>query len=208
MAHDPQLTLTDVQWVLGHAHLTTTQLYVTPSPGRGRAGGAGSPRPPARRRDDPPPPAPGYDPRSLAVLFGQDLMSRQAHRLARRRPWRTRPARRRRRATVRSAPGFPRVRSRRAGRRPRARWRTRRDGWPARRFLPPSHATRAGRRHGVIKLLRWLSTFPGESWQQRWLTSGVEEHSGRGLGAAAAGLARRARPAHRRVRLIGCPPAC
>jgi hypothetical protein len=28
MAHDPQLSLTDVQWVLGHAHLTTTQLYV------------------------------------------------------------------------------------------------------------------------------------------------------------------------------------
>ena len=45
---------------------------------------------------------------------------------------------------------------------------------------PPSHATRAGRRHGVINLLRWLSTFPGESWQQRWLTSGVEEHPGAG----------------------------
>jgi site-specific recombinase XerD len=29
MARDPQMTLTDVQWVLGHAHLSTTQLYVT-----------------------------------------------------------------------------------------------------------------------------------------------------------------------------------
>ena len=29
MARDPQMSLTDVQWVLGHAHLTTTQLYVT-----------------------------------------------------------------------------------------------------------------------------------------------------------------------------------
>ncbi len=29
MARDPQMTLTDVQWVLGHAHVSTTQLYVT-----------------------------------------------------------------------------------------------------------------------------------------------------------------------------------
>ncbi|MDW6064500.1 site-specific integrase [Streptomyces sp. FXJ1.4098] len=28
MARDPKLALTDVQWVLGHAHLTTTQIYV------------------------------------------------------------------------------------------------------------------------------------------------------------------------------------
>jgi integrase len=33
MARDPQLPLTDVQWVLGHAHLSTTQLYLTPMPG-------------------------------------------------------------------------------------------------------------------------------------------------------------------------------
>jgi hypothetical protein len=30
MAEDPQLPLTDVQLVLGHASLTTTQLYTTP----------------------------------------------------------------------------------------------------------------------------------------------------------------------------------
>lgn len=29
MARDPEMPLTDVQWVLGHAHLSTTQLYVT-----------------------------------------------------------------------------------------------------------------------------------------------------------------------------------
>ncbi|WP_222432366.1 tyrosine-type recombinase/integrase [Leekyejoonella antrihumi] len=29
MARDPQMSLTDVQWVLGHAHLSTTQLYVS-----------------------------------------------------------------------------------------------------------------------------------------------------------------------------------
>lgn len=33
MARDPELPLADVQWVLGHAHLSTTQLYVTPTPG-------------------------------------------------------------------------------------------------------------------------------------------------------------------------------
>jgi hypothetical protein len=47
-------------------------------------------------------------------------------------------------------------------------------------FLAASPATSAGRRHGVINLLRWLSTFPGESWQQRWLTSGAEQHPGAG----------------------------
>lgn len=30
MIDDPALSLTDVQWVLGHAHLTTTQLYLRP----------------------------------------------------------------------------------------------------------------------------------------------------------------------------------
>ncbi|MGH3504713.1 MAG: tyrosine-type recombinase/integrase, partial [Nocardioidaceae bacterium] len=30
MVDDPGLSLTDVQWVLGHAHLTTTQLYLRP----------------------------------------------------------------------------------------------------------------------------------------------------------------------------------
>src|SRR5260370_1554085 len=32
MARDPLMPLTDVQWVLGHAHLTTTQLYLSPLP--------------------------------------------------------------------------------------------------------------------------------------------------------------------------------
>lgn len=30
MIDDPGLSLSDVQWVLGHAHLTTTQLYLRP----------------------------------------------------------------------------------------------------------------------------------------------------------------------------------
>ena len=32
MSRDPQMPLTDVQWVLGHAQLTTTQLYLAPLP--------------------------------------------------------------------------------------------------------------------------------------------------------------------------------
>jgi integrase len=67
MARDPGLPLTDVQWVLGHAHLSTTQLYLNPVTEqviadvlafhtRHRAGG-------------PPTPAAGYRPESLRVLF-------------------------------------------------------------------------------------------------------------------------------------------
>ena len=33
MARDPALPLADIQWVLGHARLSTTQLYMTPMPG-------------------------------------------------------------------------------------------------------------------------------------------------------------------------------
>jgi site-specific recombinase XerD len=32
MVDDPGLSLTDVQWVLGHAHLTTTQVYLNADP--------------------------------------------------------------------------------------------------------------------------------------------------------------------------------
>jgi integrase len=45
-------------------------------------------------------------------------------------------------------------------------------------FRPEVKPTRAGRRRGVAKLLRWLSTFPGETWQQRWAASGAEDHPG------------------------------
>src|SRR6266567_1893987 len=42
-------------------------------------------------------------------------------------------------------------------------------------FLPEVRATRAGRRRGTAKLLRWLSSFPGDTWQQRWEASGAED---------------------------------
>jgi site-specific recombinase XerD len=72
MAEDPALPLTDVQLVLGHSQLATTQIYLTPrkedvirrilahhAEQTGRA---------ARRST--PVSAPGYRPDSLAVLFG------------------------------------------------------------------------------------------------------------------------------------------
>jgi integrase len=72
MAADPDLPLTDVQFVLGHALLTTTQLYLTPrteeSIRRLLAHHAGQVRQ-ARQRVRPSP-APGYRPETLDVLFG------------------------------------------------------------------------------------------------------------------------------------------
>ncbi|MBF6302666.1 tyrosine-type recombinase/integrase [Nocardia amamiensis] len=72
MASDPEMDITDVQWILGHAYLTTTQLYTCPSQDeviasvlahhdrQSRRTGA------AARR-----PAQGYNPRSLDMLFGR-----------------------------------------------------------------------------------------------------------------------------------------
>jgi integrase len=72
MAEDPALPLTDVQLVLGHAQLTTTQIYLTPrkedmirrilahhAEQARQAGGRARPAP-----------APGYRPETLDVLFG------------------------------------------------------------------------------------------------------------------------------------------
>jgi site-specific recombinase XerD len=72
MAEDPQLPLTDVQFVLGHAQLTTTQIYLTPRKEevirRLLTHHAEQARQAARRAA--PPPAPGYRPETLQVLFG------------------------------------------------------------------------------------------------------------------------------------------
>ncbi|MEY2229716.1 tyrosine-type recombinase/integrase [Streptomyces sp. BF23-19] len=72
MARDPELSLTDVQWVLAHAHLSTTEIYLAASQdeiveqllahhARQAAGKLPAPRPPA----------PGYNASSLDVLFGR-----------------------------------------------------------------------------------------------------------------------------------------
>jgi integrase len=77
MARDPQMPLTDVQWVLGHAHLSTTQLYLTPTRdeviatvrahharhGAGRVAGPVTAAPPAA--------VAGYRPETLQALFAR-----------------------------------------------------------------------------------------------------------------------------------------
>ena len=71
MARDPALPLADVQWVMGHAHLSTTQIYLNPSVDEAVAALHAYQARQARAGTDPAPPAPGYDPRSLDVLFGR-----------------------------------------------------------------------------------------------------------------------------------------
>lgn len=71
MARDPLMPLTDVQWVLGHAHLSTTQIYVTPAP----EDVVDSVLAHHRRQGEQPAPTPvapsrGYDRQSLETLFG------------------------------------------------------------------------------------------------------------------------------------------
>ncbi|MGI5290824.1 tyrosine-type recombinase/integrase [Nonomuraea polychroma] len=73
MIADPNLSLADVQWVLGHAHITTTQTYLTPSIDEvvprvlahhaRQIAEADAARPAAT-------PAPGYRQEVLQTLFG------------------------------------------------------------------------------------------------------------------------------------------
>jgi integrase len=74
MAEDPALPLTDVQHVLGHALLTTTQLYLTPRKEdvirRVLAHHAEATRQAAARAR--PVAAPGYRPETMQALFGRD----------------------------------------------------------------------------------------------------------------------------------------
>lgn len=74
MAEDPALPLTDIQLVLGHAQLTTTQIYLTPRKEdvirRMLAHHAEQTKRAAERVM--PLPAPGYRSETLEVLFGAD----------------------------------------------------------------------------------------------------------------------------------------
>jgi integrase len=72
MADDPQVPLTDVQLVLGHAQLSTTQIYLTPRKEdviRRLLAHHAEHRERAAQRVLPAP-APGYRPETLQVLFG------------------------------------------------------------------------------------------------------------------------------------------
>jgi site-specific recombinase XerD len=77
MAEDPALPLTDVQFVLGHAQLTTTQIYLTPRKEevirRVLTHHAEQVRQTEQRSR--PAPAAGYRPETLNVLFGMGTTS-------------------------------------------------------------------------------------------------------------------------------------
>lgn len=71
MARDPRMPLTDVQWVLGHAHLSTTQRYLNPVTEDVIAGVLAF-HDRRRGRDPAGPPVAGYREQSLRILFGED----------------------------------------------------------------------------------------------------------------------------------------
>ncbi len=75
MARDPLMPITDVQWVLGHASLTTTQLYTTPHVEDVIASVLAHQARAASGGQDPAPVAadvmPQYQAESLNVLFGE-----------------------------------------------------------------------------------------------------------------------------------------
>jgi site-specific recombinase XerD len=72
MIDDPGLSLTDVQWVLGHAHLTTTQLYLRPRPEEVITKVLEHHRTRAERLTQPPSTGDGYSADVLNVLLGDD----------------------------------------------------------------------------------------------------------------------------------------
>ncbi|CAM5562159.1 Tyrosine recombinase XerC [Kitasatospora aureofaciens] len=73
LARDPLMPITDVQWVLGHARLSTTQRYVTPTAEDVIEGVLAHHRRQAEQKQaEPPAPALHYRPESLDVLFGRE----------------------------------------------------------------------------------------------------------------------------------------
>lgn len=73
MVDDPKMSLSDVQWVLGHAHITTTQIYLRPREEDVVTRVLAHHRDRAECPPTPPPPpvdTAGYSAEVLAVLFG------------------------------------------------------------------------------------------------------------------------------------------
>ncbi|WP_308307682.1 tyrosine-type recombinase/integrase [Streptomyces sp. ISL-10] len=71
MARDPQLPLTDVQWVLGHRQISTTQLYLNPDTAEVTEHVLAYHARRSQQREAAPLPRQGYNATSLAVLFGE-----------------------------------------------------------------------------------------------------------------------------------------
>jgi integrase len=70
MARDPDMPLTDVQWILGHAHLTTTQIYVSTPADDAIASILAHYTRRSKGSSEPAGGAPGYRAESINVLFG------------------------------------------------------------------------------------------------------------------------------------------
>jgi site-specific recombinase XerD len=70
MIADSALSLSDVQWMLGHAQLTTTQIYLQPGDDEVVARVLDHHQHRAERPAPPPPPVGGYRPEALRILFG------------------------------------------------------------------------------------------------------------------------------------------
>ena len=184
MARDKNVPLTDVQWIFGHAQLTTTQIYTTPTSEDVIASVLAHH---ARRADGPAPAAEA--PADAATL-----------RIGRNR-WRSFSGGPDRDHGVRAAgpcPAVARSRQRRllAGGqgdlaslldrfppRPAAKtWavtRQPREQLLDRLLSPPfrmdNTQSQANRKAGATQLLAWLESLPGETWQERWAASGAEE---------------------------------
>lgn len=72
MARDPHMSLSDVQWVAGHAHISTTEIYLEPSQDQVVAAVLAHQDGLRREATAPPrPPAPGYRPEVMATLLGR-----------------------------------------------------------------------------------------------------------------------------------------
>jgi site-specific recombinase XerD len=72
LARDPGVPITDVQWILGHAHLSTTQIYVTSTADDVIGSVLAHHRRQAAPKTPAPQPAPGYRPETLDILFGRE----------------------------------------------------------------------------------------------------------------------------------------
>ena len=71
LARDPSVPISDVQWILGHQSLATTQIYVTPTAEDVIASALAHHRRAGQRESRPEPPPSRYRPESLDVLFGK-----------------------------------------------------------------------------------------------------------------------------------------
>ncbi len=72
LARDPGVPITDVQWILGHQSLSTTQAYVVPTAEDVIASALAHHRRAGQPESRPEPPPSRYRPESLDVLFGRE----------------------------------------------------------------------------------------------------------------------------------------